>query len=250
MRRRLLAYAPVLVAAGLLSIVWVPGLAGAVPPQDSDMDNARVVQLTKTGLDDEIIIAKMKTAHCKFALGDNDLMDLKKAGVSPKVIAAMLESSVLTSPIVKVDGNPVELHTLGQAKVGGRLGSALTGGIKSVKQKAYLQGQHAAVVASRNPNIEIELPPNDTADNYILVIMDAKGDRRELETGASGGAVGGKSGIRAESVIQTSAEPLGGRRFKITPHEAVRSGEYILYVVGSADFQKGIFGRGYDFTIE
>ena len=183
-------------------------------------------------------------------IGDNDLMDLKKAGVSPKVIAAMLEASVLTSPVVKVDGNPVELHTLGQAKVGGRLGSALTGGIKSVKQKAYLQGQHAAVVASRNPNIEIELPPNDTADNYILVIMDAKGDRRELETGASGGAVGGKSGIRAESVIQTSAEPLGSRRFKITPHEAVKSGEYILYVVGSADFQKGIFGKGYDFTIE
>jgi hypothetical protein len=233
-------------------VVWAisAGFLAAVPPQDTDMDNARVVQLTKTGLDDDIIIAKIKTAHVKFSLGDNDLMDLKKAGVSPKVIAAMLDASVLTSPVVKVDGNTVELHTLGQAKTGGRLGSMMTGGLKSVKQKAYLQGQHAAVVASGSPNIEIELPPNDTVDNYILLRMDAKGDRRELETGSVGGTVGGKTGVRAEDVIKTSAEPLGGRRFKITSQEALKGGEYILYVEGSADYQRGIFGKGYDFTVE
>lgn len=250
MRRRLLASVPSLVAIGLLGVLVVPSFKAAVPPQDSDMDNARVIQLTKTGLDDEIIIAKMKTAHCKFSLGDNDLMDLKKAGVSPKVIAAMLDASVLTSAVVKVDGNPLELHTLGQAKAGGRLGHTLSGGFKSVKQKAYLQGQHAAVVASRHPNIEIELPPDDSADNYILLVMDGKGDRRELETGAIGGTVGVKSGVRAESIIKTSAEPLGGRRFKISPHEEMKQGEYMLYVVGSAHYEQGVFGKGYDFTVE
>jgi hypothetical protein len=238
----------------IFTVILVPAVTprsvSAAAPQDTDMDNARVIQLTKTGLDDEIIIAKIKIAHCKFALGDNDLMDLKKAGVSAKVIAAMLSASVLKTAVVKVDGNPLELHTLGQAKAGGRLGHALTYGIKSVKQKAYLQGQHAAVVASRNANIEMELPPDDSADNYILLIMDPKGDRRELETGSVGGAVGAKSGVRAESIIKTSAEPLGDHRFKISPHEELKQGEYILYVVGSADYQKGIFGKGYDFTIE
>ena len=151
---------------------------------------------------------------------------------------------------MKIDGNPAELHTLGQAKVGGRLGAGLSFGIKSAKQKAYLQGQHASVISSRNPNIEMELPPNDSIDNYILVRMDAKGDRRELETGSAGGVVGVKQGIRAESIVKTSYEALGGRKFKMSAHDNLKGGEYILYVVGSADFQKGIFGKGYDFTVE
>lgn len=240
-------------AFGLLTLgVWLvgAGLAMAFPPQEGDIDNARVVEMCKMGLDDEIVIAKIKTGRTKFALADNDLVALKQAGVSGKVVAAMLEASVLKEPHVVIDGNPAPLHTLGQAKVGGRLGSSLSFGIKSVKSKAYLQGQHAAIIVSRNPNIEMELPPGDSVDNYILVVMDAKGDRRELEVGAAGGAVGAKQGIRGESIIKTSSDALGGRKFKISASQTLKSGEYILYIVGSADFQKGIFGRGYDFTVE
>jgi hypothetical protein len=206
--------------------------------------------MTKMGLDDDIIIAKIKTGHPKFSLTDNDLLQLKKAGVSGKVVAAMLEASALKSARVTVDGNLVELHTLGQAKTGGRLGASLSYGIKSVKRKAYLQGQHAAVVASPNPNIEVELPQNDTIDNYMLVRMDPKGDRRELEVASVGGVVGQKSGIRAESIVQTSYEDLGGRRYKITAHSPLKNGEYILYIVGSADTIHEVFGKGYDFTVE
>ena len=232
--------------------IWLAcaGLARALPPQEGDIDNARVIEMVKLGLDDDIVIAKIKTGHTKFSLQDNDLVQLKQAGVSGKVVAAMLEASVLKEPHVKIDGNPAELHTLGQAKVGGRLGSSLTMGIKSIKSKAYLQGQHAAIIVSRNPNIEMELPPADSVDNYILVKMDPKGDRRELEVGSAGGVVGGKQGIRAESIIKTSSDALGGRKFKISATEPLKSGEYILYAVGSADFQKGVFGKGYDFTVE
>jgi hypothetical protein len=165
-------------------------------------------------------------------------------------VAAMLEASVLKEAHVKIDGNPAELHTLGQAKVGGRLGSSLSFGIKSVKQKAYLQGQHAGIIVSKNPNIEMELPPSDSMDNYVMVKLDGKGDRRELEVGAAGGVVGSKQGVRAESVIRTSYEALGGHMFKMNVHEPLKSGEYMLYIIGSADFQKGVFGKGYDFTVE
>jgi hypothetical protein len=54
--------------------------------------NARVVEMTKLGLDDDIIIARLKHGSCDFQLSDNDLLDLKKAGVSSKVVAAMLDS--------------------------------------------------------------------------------------------------------------------------------------------------------------
>jgi hypothetical protein len=40
--------------------------------QISDLTNARVVEMTKLGLDDEIIMAKIKNGKCRFDLGDAD----------------------------------------------------------------------------------------------------------------------------------------------------------------------------------
>jgi hypothetical protein len=218
--------------------------------QDSEITNARVIEMTKLGLGDDIIIARIKTGSCQFALSDNDLAQLKKANVSDKVVAAMLEASVLTKPRVTIDGNPLELHTIGQEKVGGRLGHTVSLGFKSVKGKAYLQGQHASVFAGSTPAIQIELPPNSSIDDYILVLMDGKGDRRELEMSSGGGTVGQKHGIRSDRVMKTSYEPLGGRLYKISVGKSLKRGEYIVYIVGSADYEKGIFGRGYDFTVQ
>ena len=59
--------------------------------------NTRIIELSKLGLDDDILIAKIRNGSCRFQLGDSDLVDLKKAGVSPKVIAAMLDSGASAS---------------------------------------------------------------------------------------------------------------------------------------------------------
>ncbi len=233
----------------LLSVVFA-AVAPMASAQDADITNTRVIEMTKMGLDDDIVIAKIKNGVCKFDLADSDLMDLKKAGVSSKVVAAMLEASAITTTRVTIDKKPIEMHTLGQAKVGGRLGSAFTYGIKSVKSKAYLQGAHSSVIVGLNPTIELELPKGDTIDNYIVVEMDGKGDRRELEVGSTGGIVGAKSGIRAEAIKKTAAIPLGGTKYRLTLDKPLKKGEYIVYVVGSADNIKGIYGKGYDFTVE
>lgn len=217
---------------------------------ESDVDNARVIEMTHKGLGDDVIIARIKASPTKFDLSDDDLAALKKAGVSDAVVAAMIQSTQLTVATVKIDGNPVELRVIGEQKMGGRLGHALTMGIESVKNKAYLQGQHASVIASRNPVIEIELPANENLDNYIIVEMDDKGDRREIEMGSAGGTVGEKVGIRADRIARTSAMPLGGRRFRITAVKEMKKGEYILYSVGSADFPHGVYGQGYDFSVQ
>jgi hypothetical protein len=63
------------------------------PATPSKITNARVVEMAKMGLDDDIIIARIKHTPCEFQLADTDLLDLKKSGVSSKVVAAMLESA-------------------------------------------------------------------------------------------------------------------------------------------------------------
>ncbi len=223
-----------------------PGLGQA----GLEVDNARVVAMTKLGLGDEVIIARIKTSPCKFALSDDDLVALKRAGVSDKVIAAMLEASVLTSPRVSVDGWSLEVRSLAQAKVVGGLGKNLSLGIKSTKTKAFLQGRHANAYAGSYPTILLQLPAGDSVDNYVLVRMARKGDRRELEVAPAGAGPGSRAGLRTESAIRLSSQPLSGRRYQLTPVKRLKRGEYLLYILGSADANKGIYGKGYDFSVE
>jgi len=102
---------------------------------ESDVDNARIIEMTHKGLGDDVIIARIKASATKFSLSDDDLAALKKGGVSDSVVAAMIQSTQLTSPKVSIDGNPVAVRTIGEQKVGGRLGHAVSFGIKSVKNK-------------------------------------------------------------------------------------------------------------------
>jgi hypothetical protein len=215
---------------------------------NSGLSNTRVIEMAKLGLDDDIIIARIRNTKCQFQLADTDLMKLKTSGVSPKVVAAMLDAGALTEPRVLIGGTEVPIHTLGQAKVGGRLGHELTVGVKSVKEKAYLDGPHAVVVTSDLPGIEIDLPRGETIDNYIVVRMDGKGDRREIEVESRGGIVGGKNGIRAEVIQKTSSKDLGENKFRLQT-DSLKPGEYLVYVVGSPDRVKEIYGKGYDFTV-
>jgi hypothetical protein len=241
---------------GLFAPLFLTICLAATPiayPQSSletDVDNARIIDMTHKGLGDDVIIARIKASATKFDLSDDDLAKLKKEGVSDAVVASMIQSTQLSVAKVSVDGNPVELRVIGEQKVGGRLGHTLTLGIESIKNKAYLQGQHASVIASRKPVIEIELPANENIDNYIVVLMDDKGDRREIEMGSIGGTVGEKVGIRADRIARISTTPLGGRRFRITSVNEMKKGEYILYSVGSADFPHGVYGQGYDFSVQ
>jgi len=65
---------------------------------NSAITDARVVELSKLGLDDDIVIAKIRNGNCQFQLGDSDLVALKNAGVSAKVIAAMLDAGTPATP--------------------------------------------------------------------------------------------------------------------------------------------------------
>ena len=73
-----------------------PAMAQSSTPS-STITNARVIEMTKLGLDDDVIIARIKHGVCDFALSDSDLLALKRDGVSSKVVAAMLDSVPVAS---------------------------------------------------------------------------------------------------------------------------------------------------------
>jgi hypothetical protein len=52
-----------------------------------------VIAMAKDSVGDDVILAQMKATHTYFRLTSNDIRDLKKSGVSDKVISAMIKSA-------------------------------------------------------------------------------------------------------------------------------------------------------------
>lgn len=138
------------------------------------LTNTDVVQLSKIGLGDEAVIAKIRASSSKFDLTTTDLIALKAAGVSGPVIAAMIDASkgatVSANATASVDSpDPLVPHPSGiyvladwleqpkmmvldpttsnQTKTGGFLGYAMTGGLASMSFKTVIPNASARIKA-------------------------------------------------------------------------------------------------------
>ena len=56
----------------------------------SALTNDAIMKMTKAGLGDDLILSSIKAQPGQFSTGADDLIALKTAGVSDKVIAAMM----------------------------------------------------------------------------------------------------------------------------------------------------------------
>jgi len=221
-----------------------------VAPAADPNDNPRVVAMTNMGLDDAIIVAKIQSSNWTFKLSDTDILALRKAGVSARVVAAMVDSSVLTTASVSVDDQPVPLNTMGQAKSAGRIVNSLTGDLTPVKENAFLEGPAATISASPMPEITVHMPKGDSIGNYILVRMNVKEDRRELEVGSGTGQASGRTGLGSNAAIRPIRVIYrGNNTYQLLPLKQLTDGQYMVYVVGSSDERKDIYGKGYDFAV-
>lgn len=147
----------------------------ASPAWAEKLDNQMVIDLTKAGLGDEAIVAKIDGSESAFDLSTAQLIDLKGRGVSGPVIAAMLRAanglaSAASTAFVNDSPDPRVPHASGiylladkdgpahmvridptvsnQTKTGGFLGYAFTGGLASLSMKSVLPNPTARVHAN------------------------------------------------------------------------------------------------------
>lgn len=66
--------------------------AGRVPVAGSGMSVRDVIRLAKAGVSDDLIVAQIRTKRASFDLTTDQLLDLKAASVSDRVIRAMIEA--------------------------------------------------------------------------------------------------------------------------------------------------------------
>lgn len=147
----------------------------SVPALAETLNNQMVIDLTKAGLGDEAIVAKIEGSGGAYDLSTAQLIDLRGKGVSGQVIAAMIRAgngSAQSAPAAFSNDSPDPLvpHASGiymlmnktgpahmvridptvssQTKTGGILGYAFTGGIASLSMKSVLPNATARVRAN------------------------------------------------------------------------------------------------------
>ncbi len=67
-------------------------LPGAISIAQEVLTNDSVVQMVKGGLPEAVVIAKIKSTPSKFDLKTDSLVNLKKAGVTDKILEAMVSA--------------------------------------------------------------------------------------------------------------------------------------------------------------
>jgi hypothetical protein len=82
------------------------GLARNPPkPANAGMTVADVQEMVKSGLSEDLIIAALRKDNHRFDLGAQDMLALKKAGVSDNIIKVMLDPTApVISPAVPAAG--------------------------------------------------------------------------------------------------------------------------------------------------
>src|SRR6266478_7330670 len=100
----------ILVAAVSLSLPGATSLAQEVLTNDS------VIQMVKAGLPEAVVIAKIKSTSSKFDLKTDSLVSLKKAGVSDKVLEAMVAAGSGAAPSTAAAAPPAPALAAGALK--------------------------------------------------------------------------------------------------------------------------------------
>lgn len=88
----------------VLSLSLLVLAAGAVFAQQQTIKVSDVVDMAHAGLPDDLIVAKLHKANQPFDLTPQEMVDLKKAGVSDNVIKVMIDPSAQGPAVVVAPG--------------------------------------------------------------------------------------------------------------------------------------------------
>jgi len=208
---------------------------------DEPFTNDDVVTLTELGLDEAVIVGKVRQAPVvSFALETDDLVALKDRGVAPGVIAAMLARatadqapSVLgtTSP-----GATAEVTLItddGEFELLGNAGNySMTHAFVTVLAFMDYVGTDADIrTLDATPTFRVATERNPKSAYFLCKAeQDEDDDKRSVKAGQIG-MWGAQSVMRPDSdwTLGYEVTDLGGGVWELVPEAALEPGEYAIW---------------------
>jgi hypothetical protein len=250
----------VLVVAVSLSLPGATSLAQEVLTNDS------VIQMVKAGLPEAIVIAKIKGTATKFDLKTDSLVALKKAGVSDKVLEAMVAAgSGSASPTTAMPAPPAPAVAAGALKnqdviyqlVAGKFVEMFATSANLETNMAFFQSKSEVVLEGKKAQFRTtEKQPvflsTYSSTDAPLVRLKQGDDHNDRNLKIGSGAFmpfGGtqKMGVRNEDKIAVSIERDPRGFYRVSPTAPLAPGEYGFIL--ATGFGAGS-GKIYDFGVD
>ncbi len=257
--------------------VLLPGLL-AGQAQDSlterlgQLQVEDVVALVEAGLGEDVIIEKLRQDATPFDLTIDQLLALKKAGVSSEIIKTMMNPGAGTGPTVvgaapgatdpnwpaeipeelglytKVEGRVTHLEPeVVTWKVRGKIMGVVTRGLAGGHQNGVVRGRNSRYQVSMPLELFIVVPEGTSANEYQCVSMRQKENQREFRV-LTAGIV--KAGTADKNFVFFDAEKVASRLYRIELTE-LGPGEYGFVPPGqNLQSSKGSLGKIYSFGVE
>lgn len=227
-------------------------LCGFLAAQEP-MNNEGVIKLVKAGVTEELVINLIKQQPGAYTLGAADVVALKDAGVSEKIITAMMAhvSGAAAMPATapgspaaaagaagpapgskgpapdtgvyyKKNNDYLELLTEDVTwKTKGAMKNIVSAGIVKKDLDGWVQGPSSRNFLTTPLDIIIAPPPGMNVNNYILLKFDASKGGREFTVGP----VNQESGV-PKGAIPFGVEKVSGSQFRLVFQPALAPGEY------------------------
>ena len=247
--------------------------ATLLPTRGQDLNkrklaNQDILDMVALGLGDDIILEKIHAApETAFDTGLDSLKALKAAHVSDPVIRAMINpkpalapASTGTSPsaanpdvpddvgvYIKIRGKLKEVapEVVGY-KSGGVLKSMATYGLDKGHINGTVQGPKSALQVGNDSEFIIRCPEGTAINEYQLLRLDMKGDRREFRSW-TGGVLHHSQGAE-KNEEKFDSEKIAARVFRIKL-PTLKKGEYGLLPPGNTSGNIASSGKLYTFGI-
>jgi hypothetical protein len=207
-----------------------PPAAARAEAAPSLLTNAEIVQMVKTGFAEETILKAIQLSETRFDTSVAALMEMKAAGVSEKVMQAMLSpkpakveekpAAPPKNPLVPDDVGIFyikndQLVDMRPELVGwrsGGVGKSLLLGTKGHINGA-LKGPQSQNIVATPVEFVIRCPETLEIEEYQLLRLDMKPDRREFRA-LTGGYIHSSSGLD-KNAVQFKFEKIAPRVYRV-----------------------------------
>jgi len=258
-------------------IVWIfLSLIAAALLAQTALTNDSIVKMAKAGLGEEIILSTVKSQPGRYATSPDDLIALKAAGVTDKVIAAMIDkmpavavvdpppaaaapaaapTSAHSVPVSEVgvyyyqNGSLADLPPeVVNFKTGGVLKTIGTAGLMRGDVNGHIRGGHSSNALKTPIDLLVFTPEGVAITEYQLVRLREQKDAREFRT-VTGGVLH-SSGGATRDVMPFESRKIAPRTYAINL-PALGPGEYGLLPPAAADAtsSSGRIGKIYSFHV-
>lgn len=238
----------------------------ASPQKNLTIDD--VLKLSKAGIGEDVVISKIRKNGQAFDLSPDQMLQLKTAGVSDKVIQAMLDpAAAQPAPVAAAapdntypDDSGVYFKKTSDKtwnevlpevvnwKTGGVLKGIATSGIVKKDTNGHLQGKTSKTRVATTTEFLIVVPDGVAISEYQLLHLHQNSDNREFRS--TTGGVFHSSGGATRDALEFQNKKVAPHRYLITLPQ-VKAGEFAFLPPGAVSAQNaaGSTGKVYAFTV-